>query len=166
MRAAPVQSDVQLQGRDQKVGALSFDAAVRDAPFLPAVRDIPWVVIGHWGRSCLTSRLRTSPTATSSPTARPRFCAWLYWASRTKRSLTSYSLPWAPSRPTSTTSWSKPSSKTARRSSSTSESANLPKRDRFILASFIWANANRRGGVVSLRGGFWFMISFASICNA
>lgn len=56
--------------------------------------------------------------------------------------------------------------KTARRSSSTSESANLPKRDRFILASFIWANANRRGEVVSLRGGFWFMISFASICNA
>ena len=120
----------------------------------------------HWGRSCLTSRLRTSPATTGSPTARPRFCVWLYWANRTKRSLTSYSLPWAPSRPTSSTSWSKLSSKTARRSSSTSESANLPKRDRFILASFIWANANRRGEVVSLRGGFWFMISFASICNA
>lgn len=58
--------------------------------------------------------------AHSSPTARPRFCVWLCWASRTKRLLTSSSLLWAPSRPTSTTSWSKPSSKTAPRSSSTS----------------------------------------------
>lgn len=66
------------------------------------------------------SRCPFIATPTGSPTARPRFCVWLCWASRTKRLLTSYSLPWAPSRPTSTTSWSKPSSKTAPRSSSTS----------------------------------------------
>ena len=36
---------------------LAPDAAVRDIPFLPAVRDIPWG--SYWGRSCLTSRLRT-----------------------------------------------------------------------------------------------------------
>ena len=88
----------------------------------------------------MTCRLRTSPTTTSSPTARPRFCVWLCWANQTKRLLTSCSLPWTPSRPTSTTSWSKPCSKTARRSFSASGSANLPKRDRFILAGFIWAN--------------------------
>ncbi|WP_233505085.1 hypothetical protein [Collinsella sp. OM07-12] len=35
------------------------DAAVGDVPFLPAVWDIPWG--SRWGRSCLTSRLRTSP---------------------------------------------------------------------------------------------------------
>ena len=108
----------------------------------------------RWGRSCLTSRLRTSPTTTSSPTARPRFCVWLCWANQTKRLLTSCSLPWTPSRPTSTTSWSKPSSKTAPRSSSTFGSDNLLKRDRFILAGFIWANANRRKGAAFPRSGF------------
>ena len=61
-------------------------------------------------------------------------------------------LPWAPSRPTSTTSWSKPSSKTAPRSSSTSGNANLPKRDRSILVGFLWANANRHEGAVFPRG--------------
>ena len=131
---------------------LAPDAAVRAIPFLPAVRDIPWG--SYWGRSCLTSRLRTSPTTTSSPTARPRFCVWLCWANQTKRLLTSCSLPWTPSRPTSTTSWSKPSSKTAPRSSSTFGSDNLLKRDRFILAGFIWANANHRKGAAFPRGGF------------
>lgn len=63
------------------------------------------------------SRCPSIATPISSPIARPRLCAWSYWANRTKRSLTSCSLPWAPSRPTSTTSWSKPNSKTAPRSS-------------------------------------------------
>ena len=143
---------------------LAPDAAVRDIPFLPAVRDIPWG--SYWGRSCLTSRLRTSPTTTSSPTARPKFCVWSCWANRTKRSLTSYSLPWAPSKPTSTTSWSKPSSKTARRSSCIFGSDNLPKRDRFILVGFIWANVKAAAReLLSLAAVFWLTLSFVSICN-
>ena len=40
------------------------------------------------------------------------------------------------------------------------------KKGQVFLTEFIWANANRRGGVASLRGGFWFMVSFVSICNA
>ena len=63
-RAGFGQSDVQLQGRDQKVGTRSFDAAVRDVPCLPAVWDNPWG--SRWGRSCLTSRLRTSPMTTAN----------------------------------------------------------------------------------------------------